>query len=184
MHAKTNKTFLPNRPRILIAEGNEIMQLAYELYCTTESYNFYIVSTGHEATSAFDSNDAKPFDIVLLAMRFSDMDGLKIIEKLRVSTKGRTVPIIVYSGLGSVYREQCLRAGANEVLEKPTPRSQLSKVLRDKLQAYNVVDTSGDMTNMCVTATKLIPESCYSKAMVLQRQQIATKVLAHPANSV
>lgn len=67
------------------------------------------------------------FDVILVDLRMPGMDGLEAIRRIRARTDAKAeLPIIVVTADTAVdLREQCLEAGADDVLFKPVAMDAL-----------------------------------------------------------
>jgi CheY-like chemotaxis protein len=67
------------------------------------------------------------YKIILMDLRMPGMDGLTAIRHLRAGTDGKaTLPVIVVTADTAVdLREQCIQAGADEVIMKPVAMGPL-----------------------------------------------------------
>lgn len=71
--------------------------------------------------------DQQTFDVLLVDLRMPGMDGLSAIRHIRSRKDAKAaVPIIVVTADTAVnLREQCLQAGANDVIFKPVAMDAL-----------------------------------------------------------
>lgn len=67
------------------------------------------------------------FDVLLVDLRMPGMDGLTAIRRIRArdDAKGRVPIIVVTADTAIDLREQCLAAGADEVIFKPVAMDAL-----------------------------------------------------------
>lgn len=78
----------------------------------------YLVDTALDGTSALDLTHATEYDLIILDMMLPDMDGLKILEKIR--NRKVSPPVLVLSARGGVDdRVKGLEVGADDYLTKP-----------------------------------------------------------------
>jgi two-component system, NtrC family, response regulator AtoC len=94
---------------------------------------------GHTADSvpdgqaAVESIRATAYDLVILDLRMPGIDGLGLVESLRVW--GHDVPILMISGFGTVDSAvNALHLGADDFLLKPVEPEMLSERVRDLLE--------------------------------------------------
>lgn len=71
--------------------------------------------------------DAEPFDILLIDLRMPGMDGMTAIGHIRADGgRNSQIPIIVVTAdTAENLRDQCLEAGADDVLFKPVAMTAL-----------------------------------------------------------
>lgn len=73
---------------------------------------------GQAGVEALDKGD---YDVVLMDLRMPGMDGLTAIRHIRArgDEKGKIPIIVVTADIAPSMREDCIAAGANDVLHKP-----------------------------------------------------------------
>lgn len=71
--------------------------------------------------------DSHDFDMLLVDLRMPGMDGMTAIRRIRArgDAKARVPVIVVTADAGVDLREQCLAAGADDVLFKPVAMDAL-----------------------------------------------------------
>lgn len=78
----------------------------------------YAVDIAHDGTTALDMVHATEYDLIILDMMLPDMDGLKVLEKIR--NRKTSPPVLVLSARGGVDdRVKGLEIGADDYLTKP-----------------------------------------------------------------
>ncbi len=78
----------------------------------------YAVDTALDGTTALDMVHATEYDLIILDMMLPDMDGLKVLEKIR--NRKSSPPVLVLSARGGVDdRVKGLEVGADDYLTKP-----------------------------------------------------------------
>ena len=118
------------RSRILIVDDDATFRL------TTGAL---LEADGHEVDSAPDGQGAverlreKQFDLLLVDLRMPGIDGLGLVEALRLW--GHGVPILMISGFGTVDSAvRALHLGADDFLLKPVEPDMLSARVNDLLE--------------------------------------------------
>lgn len=88
--------------------------------------------------------DVNEFDMILVDLRMPGMDGLTAIGHIRARTddKARLPIIVVTADTALDLREQCLRAGADDVIFKPVAMDTLFESMGRLLAG----DEEGDET--------------------------------------
>jgi CheY-like chemotaxis protein len=81
----------------------------------------------HDGAAGLAALDAGEFDIILMDLRMPGMDGLEAVRRIRSRDdhKAALPIIIVTADLSVSIREDCLAAGANELMFKPVAMQQL-----------------------------------------------------------
>jgi CheY-like chemotaxis protein len=71
--------------------------------------------------------EAQNFDLILMDLRMPGMDGLTAIRRIRARTDAlRAIPVIVVTADAALdIQEQCLAAGADELVRKPVAMNLL-----------------------------------------------------------
>src|SRR5215212_6229189 len=84
-----------------------------------ESRDYTIVLAENGAEALLLAEKAVP-DIILMDIQMPVMDGLEAIERIRLNSKLKSIPIIALTALAMAGdRERCIAAGADEYLSKP-----------------------------------------------------------------
>ena len=95
-------------------------------------YEGYAVRTAENGLRALELYRDRPADLVLLDIKMAPMDGLEVLERLRVEDPDATVVMI--SGHGSVETAvEALKRGAFDFLEKPPDREVVLRRIANAL---------------------------------------------------
>ena len=119
---------LPAAPRILVAEDNDVnreliaAQLEHMGYCAD------FASTGTEALALWRGGD---YPLLLTDIRMPGMDGNELISRIRaLEPAGERKPIIAATASAmEADVQQCLDAGADDVIAKPLMLDALQRAL-------------------------------------------------------
>ncbi len=104
----TNKT-------ILVADDKESMRRNIRDLLEPIGYNVHQAENGEAAIRIFSNIEP---DLVILDINMPDMNGLDVLERLKVRNKG--VPIIVFTAFGTSERAiRAMKSGAFDYIEKP-----------------------------------------------------------------
>jgi len=124
---------MKNRVRILIVDDDETIRRTMSLILEGEGYTVETAETGRQAV---EKSRAKIFNAALLDIRLPDMEGTKLLKKLRQTTP-KTIKIMVtgYPQLSNAV--EALNSGADAYLIKPVKPDELIKTLKHKLEAQN-----------------------------------------------
>jgi CheY-like chemotaxis protein len=84
-----------------------------------------------EAETGLRMIDENEFNIVLMDLRMPGMDGLTAIRHIRARTdeKAQIPVIVVTADMAGDLREQCIAAGADDVILKPVAMGLLLKAM-------------------------------------------------------
>lgn len=107
---------VPGTIRILIVD-NEPESTELQAILSPEGYRTETSADGPEAVARARRN---PPDLIVLAMRTPDMDGLEVCRQLKADARTGHVPILLFTGPGSIRdKEEGLTAGADDYVTKP-----------------------------------------------------------------
>lgn len=115
-----------NEPKIkiLVAEDDVFMQTILSEYLG-KLYDVEIVPNGLDAFN-FMQNGIIP-DLIIADLNTPELDGLALIQQIRISDFFNPIPIIVLSGEeSSAKRIECLNKGADDFVVKPFNPDELA----------------------------------------------------------
>jgi CheY-like chemotaxis protein len=129
---------MPLRGRILLAEDDVDMQRLIALILTRAGAEVVVASSGLQA---IEMAGAQAFDLILMDMQMSPLDGREATAELR--RRGIDTPIIALTANAMTGdRERCLAAGCDDYLTKPLDRVVLLARVQDRLhRRRRVADT-------------------------------------------
>lgn len=109
---------LPNQKKLLLVEDNPISRNLETKILKEVGYDVEAVASGFEAIEAVKAGN---YNLVLMDVEMSGMDGLEATKKIRELEKPiSTIPIIAVTAHSSMKdRERCLAAGMNDYISKP-----------------------------------------------------------------
>jgi PAS domain S-box-containing protein len=117
---------------ILLAEDHEANSTLLTKVLRSRGYQVFAVKDGVEALAA--AREIHP-DIILMDIQMPCMDGLKATRQIRADSMIGGIPVIAMTALTMPGdREQCLRAGVNDYLEKPLSIKALLKTIQEQLR--------------------------------------------------
>ena len=107
--------------RVLLIEDDNLTAKSIELVLAAEGIVCDIAQTGQEGV---DLGMIYDYDIILLDLVLPDIDGYKVMEKLKAG-KIKT-PVFILSGLSSADKKiKALELGADDYLTKPFDKAEL-----------------------------------------------------------
>jgi len=117
-------------PRLLVVDDDNAFRLSTAALLRADGHD---VDVAADATGAVQALRARAYDLVLLDLRMPGIDGIQLVETLRVW--GESVPILMISGYGTV--ESAVRAmhlGTDDFLTKPVEPDVLSARVAELLE--------------------------------------------------
>ncbi|MDY0212803.1 MAG: CheR family methyltransferase [Desulfuromonadaceae bacterium] len=137
----------PSTCRILVVEDDLSIQHLMRVILKKAGWIVDVVSNGQEAIDAWTQGD---FNLILMDVQMSDMDGLTATRQIR-SQESEAEHIHIYGLTAHALqetRDQCLQAGMDDVLVKPVKLEALYEVIR---RHCNPGLGSGDMEALSET---------------------------------
>lgn len=120
---------MENKPYILVVEDDKPIRNFISASLLAQGYKYVETDKGNEAISLALSNNP---DLIVLDLGLPDIDGLKVISKIREWSK---VPIIVVSARENERQKvEALDLGADDYLTKPFGISELLARVRVALR--------------------------------------------------
>lgn len=135
-----------NRKRILIVDDEANARKVFSDVLRREAYLVKAVKDGPGALKAIDE---ETFDLALVDLGISEMDGIEILENIK---RGKPqIPVIIYTGHGSITTAvAAMRRGAADYLNKPFSPEELMLAIKKALeQKGNTPQPSQHYTRTC-----------------------------------
>jgi CheY-like chemotaxis protein len=121
------------RPKILVADDNEMNALALEDYLTAVGYDLYFAADGEQALAR--AEEVEP-DLILMDIQMPKISGVEATRRLRANPRFADTPILALTALAMPGdRELCLAAGASAYIAKPFLLKDLVRTIREWLPA-------------------------------------------------
>jgi CheY-like chemotaxis protein len=119
-----------SRPLILIVEDDPDNAHLFARVLTGAKYDFLVTSVGRDALK--HARMSQP-DVITLDLRLPDIDGLSLLEQLKMNPDTRDIPVIIVSILADESDPRLDTAFA--LLSKPIDRVALRRTVAAALQA-------------------------------------------------
>ncbi len=101
--------------RVLVVDDDHAFRLSIAALLRSEGHQVDVAADGHAAVAQLGQAS---YDLMLLDLRMPGIDGLGLVEVLRL--RGYSVPILMISGFGTVDAAvRALHLGADDFLTKP-----------------------------------------------------------------
>ncbi|THD58102.1 response regulator transcription factor [Phenylobacterium sp.] len=134
---------------ILLVEDNPVAAKSIELKLVAEGHNVFTTDMGEDAIELAGLYD---YDLMLLDLDLSDMDGIEVLRAVRLK-KIRT-PIIILTATGDIETKvKTLGAGADDFITKPFHKAELAArinavVRRSRGHAESIIRTGNIALNL------------------------------------
>jgi CheY-like chemotaxis protein len=129
--------------RILIVDDSSFTRKALARMVKALGHEIVEASNGREGLELAAAQ--KP-DCILVDLIMPEMGGMEVLEALR--DQGSMIPrIVVTADIQESVREQCLKAGAVAVLNKPPKNDELKNALAKATDFQKVSDESDTQPN-------------------------------------
>lgn len=117
---------------VLIVEDNHDLRTILGFVLNHLGYKSVVVGSGTEAVASVALS--KP-DLVLLDLKLPDMPGYRVAQTILARPDSAHIPIVGYSAYSSdEERENVLKAGMVDYLQKPVLVEQLKKIIEQYVQ--------------------------------------------------
>ncbi len=114
-------------PHILVIDDEKTLRHFLRLHLLEQGYQ---VTEAADGKSALELIDQQQFDVALVDLRLTDMDGLDIVRHLRqVTPKTSVIILTAHASLNSAI--EALRQGAHDYLTKPFDTAELLTSVAD-----------------------------------------------------
>jgi DNA-binding NtrC family response regulator len=116
--------------RLLVVDDDHAFRLSTAALLRADGHD---VDVAPDANGAVEALRARAYDLVLLDLRMPGIDGIQLVETLRIW--GESVPVLMISGYGTV--ESAVRAlhlGTDDFLTKPVEPEVLSARVAELLE--------------------------------------------------
>jgi two-component system response regulator HydG len=131
--------------RLLVLDDDRAFRLSTAALLRTDGHTVDVVASGQEAVVTLRETR---YDLLLLDLRMPGIDGLGVIEALRVWGDG--IPILMISGFGTVDAAvRAMHLGADDFLTKPVEpdvlSSRVAELLERRPRTGAVASTAGGL---------------------------------------
>ena len=92
--------------KLVIVEDDIAIQLMYKMRLEREGFNIRSASNGQEGLGVIES--FKP-DLILLDLRMPIMDGAEMLEKIRTTSWGSSIRVVILTNISKSEAPQNLR---------------------------------------------------------------------------
>lgn len=116
------------QPLVLIVEDNPVIRRITELQLGRFNLRVHAATNGKEAVQLVEHHD---YTLILMDISMPVMDGFEATRLIRQSKRNRSTPIVAISASNT--RDECLRLGMDDYIQKP---ADFSSILRKWLPQH------------------------------------------------
>ncbi|CAK0746123.1 two-component system, sensor histidine kinase and response regulator [Azospirillaceae bacterium] len=146
-----SSTLLLSEIRVLVVEDNAInLQVARDIL-TNMGASVDVANDGREALNWFE-DDGIEFDAILMDVQMPGIDGYEATRRIRLSPRGRTIPIIaITANAMPADRQKCMEVGMSDYLSKPFDIRQVAEVVAKWVGRSSTVQVGYEVQSPAVT---------------------------------
>ncbi|HLM02664.1 MAG TPA: response regulator [Pyrinomonadaceae bacterium] len=116
--------------KVLIVEDYADVRRIMEIIVRHKGYDVIGASDGYEAVEKVKQYHP---DLILMDLAMPIMDGITATQVIRGLDGFRKIPIIALTAYGSDYYKRAIKAGCNEVINKPLEFKGIAPLLKQYL---------------------------------------------------
>jgi diguanylate cyclase (GGDEF)-like protein/PAS domain S-box-containing protein len=138
---------------LLVVDDDSFLRSTASLVLSRAGYRATVVQHGLEAVELLQTQD---FDLILLDVMMPDVDGYEVCRRMRATTRGATVPILMLTGLDDTASiDEAFKCGATDFVTKPVNWTLLGHRIRFNLRANDVSEAVMRTSAQLVAAQRL-----------------------------
>ncbi len=120
-----------NKITVLVVDDSDVIKHALKNFF--REYNFEVITSNDGLEGIEKARQFKP-NVIFLDLMMPNLDGIKMLQVLKVLDDLKEIPVIVISGNTSRNNViKAMEAGANTVLSKPLHKEHIKKALKEIL---------------------------------------------------
>jgi len=125
---------MDEKPKILVVDDEESHRIMLRAVLSEDGY---AVTEAADGTDAIMAVEKEAFDVILLDIRMTNMDGIEALTEIRKISP--LVPVLIMTAYASVKTAvEALKAGAFDYLTKPLDIEELKILIEKALEHYHL----------------------------------------------
>ena len=113
---------------VLIVDDNRDLRRMLAMFLQSRGYETSEAASGHEAIQTAIATNP---NLIVLDLKLPDMNGIDVVQAIRNHPRAVHIPIIGCSAYSATeFREEALRAGMAEYLQKPISAAEIETVIK------------------------------------------------------
>ncbi len=122
------------KEKILIVDDEQSHRTMLKAVLSTEGY---VISEADDGISAIKAVENQPFDLVLMDIRMTDMDGIEAMREIKKISP--SIPVVMMTAYASVKTAvEALKSDAYDYLTKPLEIEELKILIQKALDHYRL----------------------------------------------
>ena len=125
------KSSLARQLRILIVDDNSFNLHAISFMLKRLHYEVAVAISGQEALKIIEESE---LDLIFMDVQMPVLDGIETTKRINLlfeENKWEKIPIIALTANGEQQREECLKAGMSDFVQKPIKEDEIkSKIMK------------------------------------------------------
>ena len=147
--------------KILVVDDEADVREAIRM---TLEYEEYAVEEARSGQEGLDLAIRKRFDVILLDIKMPILDGVSVLENLRIQRV--PTPVIMVSGHADIQTAvECTRKGAFDFLEKPLDRERLLLAIRNAIRQASLENENREFRRKQEREYRIVGESSAMKEL-------------------
>ena len=122
------------KERILVVDDEQSHRTMLKAVLTKEGYD---ISEADDGISAVKAVESESFDLILMDIRMTDMDGIEAMGQIKKMSP--SIPVIMMTAYASIKAAvEALKSGAYDYLTKPLDIDELKILIKKALEHYRL----------------------------------------------
>jgi two-component system, NtrC family, nitrogen regulation response regulator NtrX len=150
------------KSRILVIDDEAAIRDSLRMILEYEGYEFLGAATGQDGLTMVDRENP---DLVFLDIKMPGMDGLEVLQRIKVANE--TVPVVMISGHATVTTAvDATKLGAFDFIEKPLASERVLVTIRNSLDRSRLADENRSLKRVVEVRHQIVGESPHLKKVM------------------